>query len=421
MIQLKYQLSKDFELLLEDCDEIWFAVAMISDNGLDFIENKINTKAKQNYLVGIGLPTPPSVLKRIGISNTSNVNAKVYYKNGVLFHPKVYLIKSNDKLTVFIGSGNCTEGGFGNNVEVSVKTDDAELCQKILEWFNIQYNLSVKITKELIEDYEAIFLKRKQRIEEDRKELNDLFKAKAKLAPLNEIDFTNQYFKKSNYEIFSKTFAIDESEKANSERQNVKRLLFRLHDKLKIKIKQEKWDIHEHYYPEHIVSSDKHGERTGEELTGMWLHYGRDKKEIKDYGEHETPLDYMRLQVIINETHVGVWNRIGKNSGSRIDRDNLKHILKNDAIKAKSICETIMALPENYFIHLNNETLYINKIRGSDELIDILLEEKFSNYFIIGSEYSPNDARISEENILDTIFKDLKNLYPLYELIKHKM
>lgn len=425
MIQQKYKLGKELELQFRDCEEIWIAAAMISDGGLNFIEKTINKYAKQNYLVGIGLPTSPSVLKKIGVDNPNNVSARVFHKAEILFHPKVYIIKSGNKLTAFVGSGNCTEGGFDKNIEVSLKTDDIDVCNGLLIWFNSQYKQGKSITNDFIEKYNKLFENRRNRLDLDKKDIKTLF-PEIEINPqqnisLENIDFTNQYFKRKHFEIFRGNLPSDESDFANKERQDVKRLLYKLRDKLNPKLKERKWDLHEHYEFEHIISSDKHGSRTGDELNGMWLHYGRSKPEIKDYGEKETPLDYMRLQVIINANHVGIWNRIGKNMGSKIDRDNLKFILTENSEKAEQICLLLLSLPKDYFIHLNDETRYVNEFQNTMQLKEYLLSEKLSSYFIIGKEYTPENTLISEQLIIDTILLDLKNLYPIYQLIKHKL
>src|SRR5690606_29469911 len=109
--------------------------------------------------------------------------------------------------------------------------------------------------------------------------------------------------------------------------------LFKLNDKLLPKIKAKGWDLHQHYEIEHIVSSAVHTSYTSDELSGIWLHYGRNKSEIKKYGELETPLDYMRLQIIIHKDNVGIWNRVGKDNGSRIDRDYLRQKLDNTSFR----------------------------------------------------------------------------------------
>ena len=65
MIQQKLKLSSELNQILNECDEIWIAVALISDNGFKYIQENINKSAKQNFLVGIGLPTSPKVLAEL--------------------------------------------------------------------------------------------------------------------------------------------------------------------------------------------------------------------------------------------------------------------------------------------------------------------------------------------------------------------
>lgn len=45
-------LKSDFEELLINADQIWFAVALIKESTYDFIQDTINENCKQWYLVG---------------------------------------------------------------------------------------------------------------------------------------------------------------------------------------------------------------------------------------------------------------------------------------------------------------------------------------------------------------------------------
>ncbi len=49
----------------------------------------------------------------------------LYHEKGRTFHPKVYLFanEETDKALLIVGSSNWSEGGFANNVEVSVRLE----------------------------------------------------------------------------------------------------------------------------------------------------------------------------------------------------------------------------------------------------------------------------------------------------------
>jgi len=172
MIQQKLKLSTEFNLILKDCEEIWIAVAMVSDSGYKYIQDHISKTAKQNFLVGIGLPTSPMVLRQLKEKDGNGLyESKIHHKSNELFHPKVYIIKSNGKLTAFVGSGNCTDGGFDKNLELSVKTDDQDFCNTLLKWFNALFKHSEKITDDFLQSYQILFDSRVERIKQDKQEL----------------------------------------------------------------------------------------------------------------------------------------------------------------------------------------------------------------------------------------------------------
>jgi HKD family nuclease len=422
MIQQKLRLSNEFKNLLKDCDEIWMAVAMISDKGFDFIQTHINQAAKQNYLVGIGLPTAPTVLEKLKVLNENGqFSSKIYHKDGELFHPKVYIIRHNERLTSFIGSGNCTYGGFEKNVEVSVKTDDRIFIENQLKWYNSLFNQGFLITDDFLNSYKEIFESRKDRIKKDKEETDLIFSKEDSQIKLDNIDFSQQFFKKEHYEAFIFPKQRDHSESANNERNKVRTQLYKLNDLLLPEIEKSNLDLHPHYSFDDIVSSAVHSPYTADELNGIWLHYGRNKNEIKAYGDDHTPLDYMRMQVIIHKNNIGVWNRVGKDKGSKIDRDNLRYNLKNSPSFRQEFFNSINSLPEDFYIELNNDIRYVEEFTNEEELTSFLLKDDYKNYFIIGVEYSPDDELISESIIVDTVMGDFKRLYPTYKLIKHNL
>ena len=129
----------------------------------------------------------------------------------------------------------------------------------------------------------------------------------------------------------------------------------------------------------------------------------------------------MRLQVIVHKDNVGIWNRVGKNNGSKIDRKNLKDNLLKDPDYRKKLFEIFMTLDDDYYISLNDEVLYISDIFDEAQLTAFLLQDDYKHYFTIGIDFSPDDTRLSKENIISTIIQNFELLLPTYEMIKHEM
>jgi HKD family nuclease len=422
MIQQKLKLSVDLPQLLKNCEEIWIAVALISDNGFKFIQDNINKEAKQNFLIGIGLPTSPKVLTVL-MNREGNgfFKSKIYYKPKELFHPKVYIFKSHDRLTAFVGSGNCTDGGFDKNLELSIKTDDQDFCNNLLKWFTALFKFGIPITDAFIESYSVLFERRTERIIQDKNELNAIMPDTNSKVNLDKINFDKQFFKKEHFAAFEGTKPWKMSDSVNQERINVRIKLFKLHTKLYPKIQEERWDLHEHYIYDDTVSSAIHGQYTSMELSAIWLHYGREKKDIKAFGETETPLDFMRFQVIIHKDNIGVWNRIGKDFGSKVDRDYFKNKMNNDASYRHDFYSIISKLPNEYFIEVSQKIKYVREFNTEQQLTDFVLKDEIKYYFLIGIEFAPDDIRISEDNIVETIIENFGKLYPTYDMMKYKL
>lgn len=146
---------------IQDADEIWVAVALLNSGGLNFLLKNLKAGCKQNYLIGVDLPTDPVALKRLyGLKLNSNSRLYTDKKN---FHPKVYLIRKNDAYCAFVGSANCTNGGLFNNVELTIHFTEQETCEELLNWFLEHFYASKELTEEFIKKYQNDYETRKER------------------------------------------------------------------------------------------------------------------------------------------------------------------------------------------------------------------------------------------------------------------
>lgn len=166
------KLSNDLKSKLNTADEIWIAVALMSLQGQIFIEDNIPKTCKQNYLVGLDLPTDPKALyKLFNAQLISDTNIKVY-TDKECYHPKLYLVRHNEQYFAFVGSANCTNGGLNNNIELTIGIDDQNSCKEILKWFNSLFVKSNTLTKPFIDKYALDYEVRKNKNKEDEKLAN---------------------------------------------------------------------------------------------------------------------------------------------------------------------------------------------------------------------------------------------------------
>ena len=81
------QLINDIAQHLREAKEFWVAVALMKDAAFTNLQNLILADAKQNYLIGINLPTSQTVLELLKNRASENFKALVY-RQGATFHTK---------------------------------------------------------------------------------------------------------------------------------------------------------------------------------------------------------------------------------------------------------------------------------------------------------------------------------------------
>jgi HKD family nuclease len=187
---------------LKESKEIWVAVALINYKGLKIIQENIPHNCKQNYLVGVDLPSDPKALEILHHQQfKKNVSIKIF--SSAFFHPKVYLIQTSNSYNSFIGSSNLTEGGFEKNLEFNIEIADRRLFNETLKWYNELFANADPVTISFLKEYKKIYKDRLARKRADKSEVNSFKKKKQKelnviLRNKNQLISTIKKFKKSN-------------------------------------------------------------------------------------------------------------------------------------------------------------------------------------------------------------------------------
>ncbi|MCF8428401.1 MAG: phospholipase D family protein [Bacteroidia bacterium] len=124
--------------------EFLICSAFITEEGVSKIENELITHAGISR-VYIGIANGISSAQ--GLLRLYKTGAQVMCVdtglNGVIFHPKVFLGKSNTMCKIVVGSANLTLGGLHNNIETSTKIEldlsileEQQALNSLLEPFN---------------------------------------------------------------------------------------------------------------------------------------------------------------------------------------------------------------------------------------------------------------------------------------------
>ena len=417
MNKLITRLSTELAKELSIADEIFIAVALLNDKGLNFLLQDLKDSCKTKLLVGIDLPTTPEVLRRL--KELENVDVRIYSNNNY-FHPKLYAFKTGDDTKIFVGSSNFTNGGLNDNIELSLFSSDKDACNDALEWFSNAFSSSKILSDEFLDEYETLYVDREIHRETEKKnvkKLKKLLTAPSKDSSL-ELLTNEYYFIRKDYE----TFHPDKVDKNTSpiidERERVRQKMFELERGLYKKINEKGWKIYRHPKLNNRVSliELKYNKNY---VNSMWLHFGKKGKERDD-----SFIENIRLQVIISGNlrlssigyGVGVWLMVGKENSSLEDRNFIKNSIQNNSFLEK-LYKYILSLGNGYFLQLNNENYPCESIE-QDFLYKLIKEDDYKSYFIIGKNFSPNDKFLKSEKIYDTIMDEFAKLYPLYLMLK---
>ncbi len=300
---------------LKTADEAWFATGLLSPSGLKYFDG---IPSIVHIIVGIDLPTPPQVLRQLlEWNHQGKVKFKIYTAKGIFFHPKVYILRHGTSYAAYVGSGNLTNGGWKNNVELFWEVEKNGDCESLIKWFNVHMELSILPDEAFIKKYEERIFRPIEQTNKDHMDRLDDFKG------AYDIDY-DFYFRKEDFTAFTPERAVNSGGVAKNARRLVNSKMLSLHDRIFPKMMAKGWNLHHHHRHGNIVSSFAHTARNSKILDGMWLYYGKSVPEASSlpykYPEERSMNNHVRLQIIIQEERIGIWCAIGKGHGSRADR-----------------------------------------------------------------------------------------------------
>jgi HKD family nuclease len=405
------ELKQKLQIELQEANTIWIATAMISYSGWKFIQENLPNEVEQHFLIGIDLATEPKVFD--ALLNNLHINARVYQTN-YTFHPKVYLLQKRDNsFTAFIGSSNTTSWGLEKNVEMNFQVNDQVECIKLLEWFNQHYSKGYIITEDFLNDYKSKY----NRINIRKKEI---------ISEIQQINYevaqdSGQFFTSNEHNIFEEKYHRINSSDLNRIRKDVSNKFKEIHNIIYPQFSNYGLlDLHCHHNSREIVSRHFFNPFSGNYINAIWLHYGKSHDQLQAYNEkvEKSFINNIRLQVIIHENSLGIWLVLGKDWGSKKDRDNFRSQMKKEAIR-KLFFDSYKKLGNEYSINIEGIPSMDN-LKTPEELHIYTQKESIDDYFIIGCEIDWLDDRISKTNITNTILEEFRKLYPLYEIMRHK-
>jgi HKD family nuclease len=411
-------LNDDLISHLKSAKEAYIAVALMKEYGLAVIENNIQNNCSLKLLIGVDLPTTPSVLKRALILNQSAVpiNCKISPARPV-FHPKMYLMRlENNNWVAFLGSANATQGGLNTNTELTVQIESPNQCSALLRWFDDLYTKSRNLTAQYVAEYEAVYKKNLSLRNTQKSNLDKLQNIPA--AQFSDTLFVNstQFFSQEDFEAFRLDKHFDNSDLATKRRSSVRDKFLELDTMLFPRFNDYGiFDLHHTDTPLNYTSQWFHSRGALSRKDALWLHYGKSAEQRA--GDRFT--NHSRIQVILRnneEAFVGIWLFVGKPNFSIADRQNLRERLNADSY-TEALFEQFSLLGESYYIHIEDNSFPLSDIVDATHLRTILRRERNGVYFFIGRDYDPNAEELSVDNIGEHILAEFSKLYKIYKMI----
>jgi len=416
------KLSIEFNRIAKNVSDCYIAVGMITDHMFDFAERQLINCHNLQIVCGIHMATTPDVMvKLMDQTKAGKIKAGVYTKR--FFHAKLYLFKCNGKWTAYVGSGNFTNGGWTENEELFIKVTEQTAGTCLEERFHNWFEDCEPIDDNFITLYSQNFVANIHLEREKKKNISNLLDKLNSKFNLDNVDFEDQFFKKQEILAFEPGKTNLDTTEVLAERQLVRNKLFLLNSMLAHRIPKS-WNIVPHYKPDHIVSHIETKNHHDFNVRSLWIGYGRSELQLKKYdkypGLNNTPLFFMRMQVIVSYEKVGVWLMPGKNNAGQIDRESFLGKM-NDVAYCERFFNLLTGLGNSYWIEVADDLQSVAKFKKPQELKEYITNDNWRYYyFIIGKDYNLGDVELKEGNIVQTCLNSFTKYWPIYEMIRDK-
>ncbi|SDJ97807.1 PLD-like domain-containing protein [Pedobacter sp. ok626] len=413
------KLNAEFLKMAPSITQVYIAVGMITGKTFDFLMRNLKPDTVINVILGIHMPTPPAVLEKLfNLEQSGELKVSVFANN--FFHPKLYLFNTQIGWLAFVGSGNLTHGGWAANEEFFVKITDHSTCYEMREHIIEWEADSIALTRELIDAYTENFEKNEALESAKINNIKELIAKVSSTHKLDKVDFSRQFFKKSDFMTFDPSKVGLDNQEIWVERAAVRDKLYRLNDQVAPLIPKS-WEIYPHYKPIYIASQIETAHHDQHLVRSLWVGYGRDQSTLKMYGDHETtPLYFMRMQFIIHHDTVGFWLMPAKANAGKVDRQHFREQMKDSNYRTKFFY-LIRDLGDPYWIHIAGEERMTSSFENAEQLYEFVKKDAFAHYFTIGRDYEAGDPKLAVDRIAQTCMEEFTKYYPLYDMIIHRL
>jgi len=149
---------------IEKASTICILTSFVMKSGVAFLREALAKAAKAGADIKICTGdylhiTQPEGLAEI-LAIDDNIEIRLWKSNGVSFHPKAYLFKSDSEDCLFIGSSNLSKSALNNGIEwnLSVSNDKIIFNDALDEFLKVFYaDQTVKLNDETLKDYKEAY------------------------------------------------------------------------------------------------------------------------------------------------------------------------------------------------------------------------------------------------------------------------
>ncbi|MBT2682241.1 DEAD/DEAH box helicase family protein [Bacillus sp. ISL-37] len=148
----------------EKASTICILTSFVMKSGVAFLKEALASAAKAGADIKICtgdylyITQPEGLAELLAIDD--NIEIRLWKSNGVSFHPKAYLFKSESEDCFFIGSSNLSKSALNNGIEwnLSVSNEKTVFNDALDEFLKVFYaDQTVKVNEETLKDYKEAY------------------------------------------------------------------------------------------------------------------------------------------------------------------------------------------------------------------------------------------------------------------------
>ncbi|MFE4241924.1 phospholipase D family protein [Peribacillus butanolivorans] len=424
------------EIKINKPKKIIISSAYLSLKGVDYLKRLFEMSNLKKEDITVYCSTDLHDSKPADILQELNSFSSIRLVVQPFLHSKIYEFHLNDKVILYNGSANLTDGGISRNLECMSKSVVEN--SPVSDFWEHLSDISVEVTKEVIalyQTYQRTFPPRVIKKDEALQSYLEKIKQnqqKKKSYP----DLTAFYFDVEDYITVSKEWYKVASSEAKKRRKGIQDKLLALHKEIEPKVKN--WDLHPHYHSDYITSGINPSDFNHGRVGAIWVRYGKHKDELNPYGGvvkknrrgNKDPIEQFHKHACLQVSFSTIGIDLGLFHSTAHNGIDRYHVREHWNEIKKGIDLNYQSLIGNSFVwHFYDAKTDKSKYHFE---IDKGTVEEFLKFYLKYDEdglesfcmrhYPLNDERIrTKNNIVEEALKTFKALMPIYQVMTFRI